>query len=84
VATAALEVQKQQAAVDEEILRHALADSDEMEGWDAAALAANERERFQAAVNIVKDILRKTSPGPHHSTIAQALTLLRRNADSRG
>lgn len=70
--------------VSEELLRRALADSGEMERCDAAALAVEERERLQDAVNTVNDILRKTPPGLCHSTIAQALTLLRQTADSRG
>lgn len=70
--------------VSEELLRRALTDSGKMERWDAAALAAHEREPLQDAVNTVSDILRKTPPGPCHATITQALTLLRQTADSQG
>ncbi len=62
--------------VSDELLRQALTDSGEMEGWDSARPATADQQHLHDGTDIVTAVLRWIQPGASHARLTQELALL--------
>jgi len=70
-----------QGHVPESSLRRALTDSGEMARWDSVHLTSADKDRLEAARDVVNDLLRSTLPGNPQTHLAKAEGLLREVVD---